>query len=457
MNLRTCRALIGLLAGCAPLAAASPPFAWQWPLQPKREGEPAYQVVLDEEVYAAVLDPDLADLVVVDAAGVTMPSRLLRPPAEVPPSTWREPVAWFVLPEGETPAAFRARQGSFESPGVRLRWEATEGGAAPAPGLLLDLDGGYRTVRAVWLQPAGEDKVWRARFEVLSSADLARWSRAAEPADLFRLRQQGRELALLRIGLQRAPDRYLWLRPTQDSARGAVGGVEVERAEAPVVEAGPLRWLELDPQPGEGGWLYRTPGPMQVEAWDLEAGPGNWVLDADLASRSGPGDDWRPRAREARFRWQTGDEHLASAPGPLAPTRDREWRLRLAPQPAAPPRLRLAWRPDRLQFLAQAEGPYRLLAGSARARRQEAPVEGVIRALQQHRGLDWEPPPASLGARAELDGPAALQPPAEPVDWARWVLWTVLLAAALSVAGIALRLLRQAEDGPGAGGGGAAN
>jgi hypothetical protein len=315
-----------------------------------------------------------------------------------------------------------------------------------APQLLLDLGGDSRDVRAVWVEAAGQEPVWRARIEVLASPDLQRWAPAARPASLYRLNQGGHQLALLRIELEQAPYRYLRLRHTADSPGGAMSAVEVERRDTPRVEAEPLRWLRLEGEPvAEGGWSYRTPGPMRIAAWNLHAGDGNWVLSAQLSSRKEADAHWQAHSRAERYQWQIDGERVGSPPAALAPRRDRLWRVQLDSPRETAPVLLLAYQPDRMLFLAEVEPPYRLAAGSARVRRTDAPTAAVLAAIRQQRGKDWKPLSTELGARQTLHGEQALQPPRTPPDWRSALLWVVLLAVAGSVVVIGLKLLRQPE------------
>ena len=105
--------------------------------------------------------------------------------------------------------------------------------------------------------------------------------------------------------------------------------------------------------------------------------------------------------------------------------------------------LRLGYRPEVVVFLAEGNPPFALLAGSARASRQDAPLPQLVDALRAERGREWQPVTAALGTREALAGDAALQPVAPPTDWKRWLLWSVLVVGALLVAGFASSLLRQ--------------
>ena len=436
------------LAALALGPASAQELAWQWPLDLPTAGEPAYEVILDASVYQAITDPLLRDVFVLDAAGQALPAAMQAPPAAPRGAPRQEPVPWFLLPaDASGPALPGAADGRFESAGVRLSWRLPEAADAGMPELLLDLGARPQEVRAVLIEAAGDAPMWRARLEVLDSPDLQRWTQAAAPTSLYRLSQDGHQLSLLRIELARAPARYLRLRHAADSARGAVSAVSVERLEQPAVEREPLRWLRLEGQALEGGWLFRSPGPMRVEAWNLHLGEGNWLVRAVLSSRADAKAGWQRRDESERYQWQVDGERLASAPARLQGVRDSDWRLELAEPRSAAPVLLLGYRPDRLLFLAEVDPPYRLAAGSADLRRTDAPTAAVLAAVRRQRGQDWQPVALRPGARQSLAGEAALVPARRPLDWRSYLLWTVLVAVAGSVVVIALKLLRQPEGG----------
>ena len=445
------RARMGWLALFGLGSVHAQEFAWQWPLSLPRSGEPAYEVVLDESVYASLADPLLRDMLVIDADGRPLPTTI-RPPREEPEGeAVRQPVPWFVLPAGEGGSRPVLAEGRFESAGVALSWKAPQAVDSAPPELLLDLGGNARTARALLIEAAGDEPAWRARIEVLASADLQRWTPVARPTALYRLDQDGHQLSQLRIALDRAPERYLRLRHTADSPRGAISGIEVERREQPLVEREPLRWLRLQAESAgaDGGWEYRTPGPLRVEAWNIDAGEGNWVLRPKLASRADDSGSWQVRAEAEAYRWQIDGERVTSPAAPLPSLRDRYWRLELSSTREQPPALLLGYRPDRLLFLAEVDPPYRLAAGSGNVRRTDAPTAAVLAAIRQQRGKDWQPLQVTLGARESLAGEIALAPARTPIDWRNYLLWAVLIGVAGSVVVIALKLLRQPEGGPG--------
>jgi hypothetical protein len=85
-----------------------------------------------------------------------------------------------------------------------------------------------------------------------------------------------------------------------------------------------------------------------------------------------------------------------------------------------------------------------LAAGSAQATRADAPLPQLIDSLRAQRGRDWQPASATLGAMQTLAGERALAPKR---DWTSWLLWSLLVAGAVVVAGFAISLLHGRRGG----------
>jgi hypothetical protein len=200
-------------------------------------------------------------------------------------------------------------------------------------------------------------------------------------------------------------------------------------------------------------YRYHLPAALAVETIKVELADDNSLARLNLLSRyrSGANDRdpsaWAQRGSFVAFHLREGNAVVGNDEFPVfAAGRARDWRIELATPLAHAPSMSAAYEPDRFVFLAQGNGPYRLLAGSARERRGDYPVDTALAQLRAKLGADWQPPLAILGSRAVLQGNRALEaaPPA-PIqrDWKTWLLWAVLVAAAALIGGLALSLMRE--------------
>ncbi len=442
-------AALALLAATAAAGTAGD-YAVQWPLDLSDPDAGAYAVVLDGAVYQRASSPALDDVDVLDAAGAPVPAQLLRAGEGSRGEAPRVALRWFALPgardrlDGWSMAVERAADGSV------LRVQAAGGAAASQEqpeAWLVDashVDGRIDALQLDWdADPAGIDRSYR----VEASDDLRDWRQVHPQGRLVDLSRAGDRLLQQRVPVGLAA-RYLRLLPGPGQGSPRLRAVRAELA--PPERRAPLQWRELvGRQVQERGvtvQLFELDGRYPVEVADLQYagnGTGQWRLysrehgDAPWTLRAGP---W------VAYAIGSGEEANRSAPEPLAGlTRDREWKLVGAERDASAPRLRLGWRPESLVFIARGTPPYRLVAGSARTVRAGAPVSHSLEAIREARGPGWQPARAVPGGMEPLAGERALRPGATPHDWRGWLLWALLLAGAVLVAGLASSLLRRRD------------
>jgi hypothetical protein len=465
-------------AALAVLPAASAPaaedWAYAWTIETPA-GSAAAQVELTPEVYAAATAADLHDVAVVDAAGEPVPTAFYRPPVATSVEALVDPPV-FALPRPAQAGAVA------DNEAIRLQIERGSDGRlrridanlSPAAGggtvaadvrtdLLLDasaIHDAFAALRLDW--DDGADTT--AQFAVDGSEDLQQWRTLVARATVLRLTQNGNRLDRHEIPLERAHAAYLRLRRLDDGP--ALAGLATRlRTTAPSSAAHATRqWLTAtfaasEPVPAQPGreprpdaFRYQLPAPLAIEAVKLELADDNSLARVRLASarRSGDAEQWSPRAEFVAFRLRQGDALIGNdeiTVAHAAPARD--WRIEPATPVAHAPVLSVAYRPDRLAFLAQGTGPYRLVAGSAHARRGDYPVDAALASLRAGQGKDWQPPLATLGARSTLAGETARIAAPAPRDWKSWLLWAVLVGAAVVIAGMAAGLLRERKSGEG--------
>lgn len=442
--------LLLALVQAGAVAAPHEDYARQWPLELGQSGAGAYRVVLDEAVYRSADDPALRDVEVFNAQDQPVATAVLSPaqPLARAPRTLELP--WFALPGKDGAAAGDDIRliAERDSDGRIRRVEAAVG-ERPAAGTaghwLVDASRVREPVRALRLEWERPSQPLQAGYRVEGSDDLRSWHTLNGNTTLLDLERGGERLRQGRIVLD-GQARYLRLSPLRAGSGPVLTGVSAELAPPPPQVQ--WQWLELQgerrSEGGRAGFEFRLPGRFPVERADVLL-PGNNAVEWTLQSREQDSGSWTWRGGPW-MSWQVGEGSGArSEPRALAAAvRDRHWRL--VPASAvgdAVPVLRLGYRPEVAVFLAQGEAPYALAAGSARTRRGDAPIRGLLDALRAQRGPDWEPAPAYLADTArELAGAAALEPVVVR-DWKSWLLWALLIAGAVLVALLGLSLLRR--------------
>ncbi|MCD9008130.1 DUF3999 domain-containing protein [Luteimonas sp. XNQY3] len=441
----------GVLCSVAIAAVGDDAFVAQWPLTLPASDAGAYQVELDDAVYATAVSPALCDLVVVNGDGRQVPALLQSAP---PPAARRttQTLAWFPLP------ATAARSGSDIAaiseldPDGRLRriqWQPAPGDAPPAA-LLVDASASELPLQALVLDWGDADAAFERTMRVEGSGDLRDWQPLPAGGRLLDLRRGEARLVERRIVFD-TPVRARYLRLTPGAGAGTMPAIVSVTGESPAVTDAPvLQWRALEPAgaaDADGGFVFRLDARLPVTHVDLGL-DGNATARWTLSVRGHDAAPWRTIASDWLV-YRIGAEAAARTP-PLAlevASRERQWRLVPdAPSAGAAPVLRLGYRPERLVFVAEGAAPFSLRAGSGRSVRVDAAVAPLLADLRARNGGRWAPAVATLGARAELAGAAALDD-TPPRDWGTWLLWSVLLLGVLLVGGFALRLLRAPKPG----------
>ena len=445
---------LALLPGLV-LAGQREQYARQWPIIQGQEQDGAYRVELNDEVYRTAVHPALADLEVFSAQGQAQPTAVMSPAQPLARAPRKQGLPWFPLPTLDPAAGggdLRLVAERDEDGGI-VRVEA----ATAAPGRarlvdgqwLVDASGLREPVRALVLDWERPRESLQARYRVEGSNDLRSWRTLNDGTTLLDLERGGERLRQGRIELD-GQARYLRLLPVRPGPGPlpVLSGVVAELAPPPPQAR--WEWVELEGQRrNEGGREYfefELPGRFPVERADVRL-PGNNAVEWTLHSRERGDASWIWRAGPwMAFQVGAGAGQASqSDPRPLAMVvRDRHWRLGAGSAVGAQaPVLRLGYRPEVMVFLAQGEPPYALAAGSANARRADAPIPALLDALRRQRGAGWQPAPAYLAPEPEeLAGERALAPQRQ-IDWKSLLLWALLVGGAVLVAALGLSLLRQ--------------
>ena len=488
MNARHAFALMVLLEALSARANAADDYAYAWPLQTSGDSA-AWQVELTPEVYAVVTRADLRDVAVLNAAGDPVPMAERSDAA----TTGHETLAvlpLFALPaettvgKGDETIRLRVERGADG----RLRSIDTQVGAANAAAnaagepdrkaaaavdavrtkpLLADASALREPISSVVLDWADGEASASAQFAIDGSDDLQHWRTLADNAAVLRLAQGDNVLERHDIALHGARAAYLRLRRLDDGAALRSVRVSARTQAASSPERAARAWIAATADGADDhrlsgafaiaagtrglAWRYHLPAPLALESLRLALADDNSLARVVVLDRvSEPYDapaSWTTRGSFVAFRLRQGDAVVDNAEFAFAPAgRTRDLRIESSTPLAHAPALSVSWLPQRFVFLTQGGGPYRLVAGSARAVRGDYPLAPALAHLRTRLGNDWQPPLAELGARATLAGEQALAPtpPPAPVrDWRSWVLWFVLVGAAALIGGMALSLLRK--------------
>lgn len=424
----------------------------------------AWLVDLDVDVYRWAQDGDLRDIAIFNAAGNPVPlgqwneitppqviedhaaAPLLSLPRVVEPRKlrgWVTPPADGTLPKHEAEA-------------IEVR---PSRGSRPNREWLIDgsnLNVGISTISLDWNSPTSGVV---ARFEVHGSSDLESWMTARHGAIVLALEEDGARIDRREIKLDLTGFSYLHLIRT-DEGPDLVGlRAEISGRYEEVGAPAPLQWVDAnyrsavtDVATHEVQLRYELPASLPISQLRLSLSDDNSLarLQLQIGNEASDGSmRWIPSGQAIAYRLRRGEDLIENPEIPVSSwSRTRALRLDSTTPLAHPPRMRVGYRPQRIVFLAEGDGPYVLAVGSRIARHPDYPIATAIEHLRSY--PNWVPQSATLGSMqsdANIQAIAAPVVKAESPGWKRGLLWAVLILAAAVVGGLSLSLLRGRSQG----------
>ncbi len=409
-------------------------------------GGAVYRLTLDEEVYRSARHADLGDLRVFNGGDEPVPHSLLRRNSRKESPVSRQTLPFYPLYADSDHNAGAGVHIAIGTDGSiidlntpredsdRLRAYIVDAGQSAASIAGLDLQ---------WQQPADG---FLGTVAVSSSSDLGAW-RAVGSATLVDLDHGGHRLQQRHIELSQPLSRYLrieWPAGRNDMPLEAVHA-HLQALDPVRVE----RWSDMSgeasPAP-ERGFRFDALAALPVTRARIVLDQDNTLVELRWYSRSAPDALWHDHGNALAYRLNLEGTVLSSPDLVIGTRRDRYWRVDVVAGDAAAlgarPRLELGWQPDELRFMARGEPPFQLAAGALERGAAESGVDTLLAGLDaaQSEALIMN---ATLGPRHTLGGAAALRPATPPTPWQRYLLWSVLIAAVLMLARMALHLYRE--------------
>jgi len=458
-------AVLAVLVGSAPSASgADEPrpadFIWRAPLQ----APPGAALVRTEVPPQALLhlqSGDWRDLRVFNAAGEPVPFALLAAPAPGAPPPRAHTAVYPALPLYAAAARARPVQGSTEvriadGAGQRSVWVRMDGSELPGvprlDSVLLDTRGQQEALGALQIEgtlPANAP----VHLGVASSADLAQWTALPVRGRLYRF-DGGGAPSNMTLEFERPvvlAGRFLRL-DWSGQAGVAVTGAAGLLAPAGAAPARVRAQLPAVRSAGAGALEIATGFATPMAALALETPVTNTLWPVRVLARNEASLPWRQVGNTVVYRLANGGADATNPPLALPGVSARWLRLESTNgADLATARLQASaqFQPVRLVFVASGQGPFELATGRAGAPAAALPLATIAGTLG-NRKLD-DLPLATVGTPvvqpARQAAWAALWPGGDPPGQAA-VLWTVLVAGVMVLAGVAWSLLRQLKPPP---------
>jgi hypothetical protein len=419
------------------------------------EQRPLVELVLPDDVYQGVTRADLGDLRIFNAAGVAVPHAFCASPLAAEPVVTRESLPVFDLQAGVPATTGGTTHVEVETAGgtqVRIQEDEAASNGSPRTRTwahVIDARGVEDALRSIefdWVSPDGASQ---ASVRIEASDDLDRWRTVVGSTTLLRVMRDSQQLQRKTVPL--VEQRYQFLRVVRTDGGPAlqIAQVTAERvARAQQIE--PV-WFTAHPQaPVDATHLrFDAERLAPVTYARLVLPQPNSSVRVSLESRADEQASWRPRWSGEVYSILKDGERRVSPPAELQGSQDRYWQITNTQTAATldpATSLELGYRPARLRFLAQGEGPYVLAFGSRRA--AAAPLQQCNSLLSDVHGEDLDQLIGSgvVGTSRTLGGETALKPLPRQTPMRLIVLWGVLIVGVGLLAAMALALLKRVRQ-----------
>ncbi|MDR1515721.1 MAG: DUF3999 domain-containing protein, partial [Synergistaceae bacterium] len=421
-----------------------------------------YRLRLDENIFRNLRQSYERDLAIFNASGDAIPFTFLHD------ASWNVPQNTYETASASVPLFLLPKRATKTAPGNDITIRTGADGSVievkgmknftPAEGTgvyLIDLTKTPREGAVGYkleLPLSGESET-AASVNVFGSVSLRDWENrsswrklaANEPLVFLKQGEASVNSGVIEIGNAIASTNYLILEID------GIGGIMPKSAVLRVIKKRETTASPPDSAAFEGALdtessaVYDTEGVFPATGVNfILKSPG--IYEATVSSRGDPDDYWlwHADARISLIALQNGESR--SVPIGISGRGKRFWRLSLqGARLAEPPTLELFWRPIDVVFMAQGKSPYIIALGSdnklAPSLQRSALMKGALEAVGTRRVLVSSLTP---DAPTEIQrAPDNAEDEAVQTNWARYMVWSALIAGAALLSWMAFSLLKK--------------
>lgn len=435
--------ILGLLISGSAAASVPADYAQQWPVT--AQGEGAYAINLNEEIYRIIQKNDLTDLAAFNAAGEALPFGPMPTSYGPLPATWVQ-AKTFSLPKEMTQNPDLLKLHVQRSSAGELSLDADFASQSSTPQALdwiIDVQNDKQAIEELQVELAAQATDFTASISVQSSQDLQQWQTLTS-ASIVSLTQDGQKLQRLLIELPGNAAKYLRVQAQDAPAGLLISGFKLKLRPFGIVKAPDLQWLQAVFIKKDGrGFIYELPARISPEQLNIELKNTNSIAQFSISTRQNEPDYWQQQSSLTVFRLRAAGVSLDNEGSILSSGRQRYWRIESNTNIDEAPILKFSYRPEQFLLLTHGAGPYVIAAGSMRAQRDQYPLEVLINQVKQkNKGQDWKPTEIRFGkANKVITNMEDISK--VPTDWRNIILWSILLLGAGAVVLMVLKLLSQ--------------
>lgn len=447
--------LLLCLAGKAMAVPTPDDFAGGFQLQ-VLDGGAIYAVEVPEELYRTVVNEDLADVAVFNAAKELVPHSI-QAVRKVEPAGERHNIPLFPLYSQNMShggdLSLRVKRGPAGDI-LEVKSMPLDGREVLA-GYLLDISAFPQPFSRLEFSWEQEEQGVISKIILESSSDLLHWRTEVARGILAELRFRGQLIRQNSIEIPRVSAKYLRVHWAPDSS--ALMLHEVAGVLHSTKNDWGLHWLPaIVPDRVETGeqteLFYLLDYRVAVSAMKISFPQENSLATLALYSRRNDEQQWHKQCEKSLYHLRVEELIAEDTLCRFPPVTDSQWRLQVKEDGAAFgnakwPAIAFGYQPRDLVFVGRGSPPFLLAYGSGKPVAELKQYTTDIASVAGKQGDVMYDSAlvrrAKVGERVVLGGNAALVPPPVPMPWRTWLLWLILLGGVAILVIMSRSLMRE--------------
>ncbi len=421
------------------------------------------QVPLDHEVYTYSKQPNLQDLLVLDADKNPLPYRFVSVAAKndsteekiISDSLHFFPVAVDASPD--TLRKLHTTQVAVRGNNIQIATSDKTLDNTTPEFYLIDISQLHHSLTGLSIDWAAQTSNDYLEVELEATRNLQDWFSLAT-ATLVQINQQEQSLKRNHIDVNIAKKDYEFLRLrilrgaehlqiTQVIAEQKLGAVPEKIAKETWAIKGLLAKTQstvyLPNSHSKSypvtAWEFTRNENTPIDSLSIDFGSAIYGDSAKIFSRAGEDQHWQLQHQGIWFNALVGSQWQKSNPVTIYANRDKFWRIELndSAKNISAPNLVFGWQPTQLQIITNNKPPYLLAVDNQK--NMSFNGDQVFNQILAASTPVW----VSTGLTKLNIQPDDITQPKKPVDWKQWLFWVALLLAVGVLLGFSLKLFKQ--------------
>lgn len=423
------------------------------------EGTPFYELEIPELVYKNITRNDLGDMRVLNAAGQVVPHGLRNIKPEVVSHVSEGTVPYFPLyikedgSKGDLHLNIK-RNASGDVLDIKSTNSIAQAGERLS-GYLVDLREWDKPVDEIKLSWNTEDKKsFIRKLKISISEDLSNWNNISVDKSLVNMFYENHQL--IEDSIKLSSRRIKYLRIMFDDEKPGLEITKVEVINTRSSQQYKKNWLTTDVVINKtadalaGEYLFQHPLKTSLNELRVTLPENNTVVNVKVLSRESEDKPWQYRGTRLLYRLSVDGINIQQDEITLTGSRNLYWKLKINQQGggigAGLPIIELAWKPQQLVFVARGEAPYKLVWGSVRVPAVTRDAKQILIGVNQENSKSMLSSAHWMADSVQAVNLMSLTELEKPVNWRQWILWLVLIVAAITLIWMAVRLMSKMAE-----------